>query len=231
MVAEASRYPTAIQDVSRSPPSVAAIAGVAVASKVWSTAAMNIGKNTARKRFRNSARETVAGSASGFILNSGTEPELVRAPSPNSFALGEFQFFDKRACRRRLVPADELHVGPALRVARLDEDDHHERRCLVGQHHAEHLGARPLAQLVHQLQAFGRRQIDELAGDAELRVGSDVNPCRTGGAIGAVQRTAAQRGQDHRQEDSYARSLTLEAPQHFSRSLLGRRQVLSIDPE
>src|SRR5262245_55096217 len=49
-----------IQEVSRRPPSEAAIAGVAVASTVWSTAAMNIGRNTAAKRFRNSARETVS---------------------------------------------------------------------------------------------------------------------------------------------------------------------------
>src|SRR3954464_9850000 len=58
MVAAASREPTAIQELSRRPPSVPAIAGVAVASSVWSTAAMNIGRNTARKRFRNSARST-----------------------------------------------------------------------------------------------------------------------------------------------------------------------------
>ncbi len=59
MVAEASRYATAIHEVSRNPPSEAAIAGVAVASSVWSTAAMNIGRNTATKRVRNSSRVTV----------------------------------------------------------------------------------------------------------------------------------------------------------------------------
>jgi hypothetical protein len=41
--------------MSRKPPSDSAIAGVAVASSVWSTAAMNIGRNTEAKRFRNSA--------------------------------------------------------------------------------------------------------------------------------------------------------------------------------
>src|SRR5438105_10604039 len=134
MVADASRYPTAIQDVSRRPPSVAAIAGVAVASSVWSTAAMNIGRNTARKMLRNSARETVAGSASGFTDTALRFPCLA--------LLCELQLLDERASAGRLVPADELHVGPAARVARLGEENHHARRRLVGQHHAEHLGAR-----------------------------------------------------------------------------------------
>src|SRR5262245_22014881 len=52
-----------IHDVSRSPPRLAAIAGVAVARSVWSTAAMNMGRNTATKRLRNCARVTRAGTA------------------------------------------------------------------------------------------------------------------------------------------------------------------------
>ena len=47
-----------IHDVSRSPPSDAATAGVAVESRVWSTAAMNIGRNTAANRLRNCSRVT-----------------------------------------------------------------------------------------------------------------------------------------------------------------------------
>src|SRR5690349_19770390 len=44
------------------------MAGVAVASRVWSTAAMNIGRKTATNRFRNSARLTVrSGSGVRFL--------------------------------------------------------------------------------------------------------------------------------------------------------------------
>src|SRR4029079_9382110 len=58
IVAEARRYPDMIHDVSRKPPRDAATAGVAVESRVWSTAAMNIGRNTAANRLRNCSRVT-----------------------------------------------------------------------------------------------------------------------------------------------------------------------------
>jgi hypothetical protein len=46
---------------------------VAVASSVWSTAAMNIGRKTAANRLRNSARETVAPGLrlSSWVYDSG----------------------------------------------------------------------------------------------------------------------------------------------------------------
>src|SRR5688572_6234380 len=49
-----------IHELSRRLPRLRAIAGVAVASSVWSIAAMNIGRKTAMKRLRNSSRVTVS---------------------------------------------------------------------------------------------------------------------------------------------------------------------------
>src|SRR5262245_2648770 len=66
-----------IHDVSRNPPSDSAIAGVAVARSVWSTAAMNIGRKTATKRFRNWARVTVAGGAPEAAATAASVPAIV----------------------------------------------------------------------------------------------------------------------------------------------------------
>ena len=66
-----------IHEVSRKPPSEAAIAGVAVASSVWSTAAMNIGRNTAAKRLRNCARVTTAPGAPGWAVIRLSVPAIV----------------------------------------------------------------------------------------------------------------------------------------------------------
>ena len=59
---------TAIHEVSVRPPSADAMVGVAVASSVWSTAARNIGKKTAMKRFKTSARDTFSVAAIGVAL-------------------------------------------------------------------------------------------------------------------------------------------------------------------
>src|SRR3954451_15383332 len=83
IVADARRYPTAIHDVSRSPPSDSAIAGVAVASSVWSTAAMNIGRNTEPKRFMNSARETVVSAGRPAPTVSFLMGRIILARNPN----------------------------------------------------------------------------------------------------------------------------------------------------
>src|SRR5262245_57643083 len=70
-----------IHDVSRRPPSEAAIAGVAVASSVWSTAAMHIGRNTAAKRLRNCARVTGDAAAGA--------PAAGRCPVATGDSMGE----------------------------------------------------------------------------------------------------------------------------------------------
>src|SRR3989440_3188995 len=98
---------------------------------------MNIGRKTAKKRLRNSARETVAGGASAEIWS-----------RPRFFAR-EQELLDVRARRGRFVPADELDLGNAARVARLGEDDQHaRRRRIVRQHDTEHLRAGTLAERV-----------------------------------------------------------------------------------
>src|SRR5262245_7209758 len=66
-----------IHEVSRNPPSESAMAGVAVARSVWSTAAMNIGRKTATKMLRNWARVTVAGGPPEADAIAGSVPAVV----------------------------------------------------------------------------------------------------------------------------------------------------------
>src|SRR4051812_29368378 len=129
---------------------------------------MNIGRKTARKRLRNSARETVSGGASGFT------PETLLIPCPR-----EEPLLHQRARPRRIVPADEVDLALAALVEAAVVEDQHARRVVGGEDRAEHWRAGSVAQAAHELHGIFGRQEHEVARELEIRARGDLERLRT----------------------------------------------------